>query len=125
MDKFTFALRIELNAEKQKISVDQTKYILSLLDRFGMADCNKVSTPLDLNQDLFVCGEADENLRVPYQELIGCLTNVAQSTRPDIAYAIGLLSRFNQSYSQIHLIAAKRVLQYLQRDCRIKIDFQK
>lgn len=63
---FCLGMRIEINAEKQTISVDQTKYILSLLNRFGMADCNEVSIPLDLNQDLFVSGEADENLKVPY-----------------------------------------------------------
>ena len=34
-------------------------------------------------------------------------------TRPDIAYAVGMLSRFGNNYTEEHWVAAKRVLRYL------------
>ena len=48
-----------------------------------------------------------------YQSIIGSLLYAATSTRPDIAHAVGVLSKFNCSPTETHLTAAKRVLRYL------------
>ena len=48
-----------------------------------------------------------------YQSIIGSLLYLAVATRPDIAYVVGVLSKFCSKPSEAHLTAAKRVLRYL------------
>jgi hypothetical protein len=122
---FCLGMRIIHDQDRQSITLDQEKYINEVLERFKMSDCNGALTPLDPNQDLYetLNDENENRVDVPYQELIGCLMYLAQSTRPDIAYSVGVLSRFNNCYSQIHWTAAKRVLRYLKRTLNWKLVF--
>ena len=48
-----------------------------------------------------------------FRSLIGSLLYLT-STRLDIIFSARLLSRFMQKSSQVHFVAAKRVLRYLQ-----------
>jgi hypothetical protein len=50
---------------------------------------------------------------VPYASAIGSLMYAMVCTRPDLAYAVGLLSRFQSNPGQNHWSAVKRVLRYL------------
>ena len=49
----------------------------------------------------------------PYAELVGSLLYLTVNTRPDLAHAAGVLSRFMSCATQDHWKAAKRVLRYL------------
>jgi hypothetical protein len=63
-------MKIERDRVNHRIKINQTQYIVDVLDRFGMADCKPVGTPMDTN-NRFV---NDENVNsVPYQQVIGCL----------------------------------------------------
>ena len=48
-----------------------------------------------------------------YQSVVGSLMYLATCTRPDIAYAVGMLARFSSKPNQSHWVAVKRVLRYL------------
>ena len=48
-----------------------------------------------------------------YQSVVGSLMYLATCTRPDIAYAVGMLARFASKPNRSHWTAAKRVLRYL------------
>jgi hypothetical protein len=48
-----------------------------------------------------------------YQRKMGSMLYAATTTRPDIAFAVSRLARFNQDPSQEHHRAADRVIQYL------------
>ena len=109
----------------RRTKMSQGEYIQNILTRFGMADANPVSTPLDPNVNLT---RPDPNAKIlkdiPYRELIGSLQYAATGTRPDIAFAVGLLSRFLDKPEQRHWTAAKRILRYLvgSRDLGIVFD---
>ncbi|GKA64729.1 zinc finger, CCHC-type containing protein [Tanacetum coccineum] len=60
----------------------------------------------EANQKDFLC-------RLRYSRAIGCLMYVMTSTRPDIAYAVGRLSRFTSNPSRQHWQAITRVFKYL------------
>ena len=51
--------------------------------------------------------------RVPYASAIGSLMYVMMCTRPDICYAVGLVSRFQSNPGEKHWKAVKRILRYL------------
>lgn len=51
--------------------------------------------------------------RVPYASLVGSLIFAMVCTRPDIAYSVGVLSRFMANQGKAHWEAAKWVLRYL------------
>ena len=49
----------------------------------------------------------------PYSELVGSLIYLIQCTRPDIAFAVGMLSRHLKNLTRRNWERAKRVLRYL------------
>jgi len=57
----------------------------------------------------------NSDLHPEYQSLVGSLMYHMTATRPDLAYTISVLSKFNSSPTVQHLLQAKRVLQYIQQ----------
>lgn len=57
-----------------------------------------------------------------YAQILGSLMYLMNSTRPDIAYAVGRLSRYTQNPNKDHWIALERVVKYLKGtiDYRVK-----
>ena len=51
--------------------------------------------------------------RVPYASVVGSLMYAMVCTRPDIAHAVGVLSRFMSKPGKEHWTAVKRVFKYL------------
>ena len=50
---------------------------------------------------------------VPYLAAVGALIYLATTTRPDIAYTVGYLARFNSNPGLAHWQAVKHLLRYL------------
>ena len=53
--------------------------------------------------------------RVPYASAVGSLMYAMLCTRPDICYAVGIVSRYQSNPSKEHWIAVKHILKYLRR----------
>jgi hypothetical protein len=53
--------------------------------------------------------------KIPFMECIGSVMNLTHLTRPNIAYAVGQVSRYLQSPGQEHWKALKRILAYLRK----------
>lgn len=51
----------------------------------------------------------------PYASLVGSIMYAQVCTRPDLAFAISVLGRFQLNLGKQHWVAAKKVLRYLQR----------
>ena len=95
------------------LGIGQEKYVRDLLSKFGMENCKPVRTPMEPNKHLGKEGQSIESEDTPYAELVGSLLYLAVNTRPDIAHALGVLSRYMSSPKEHHWQAAKRVLRYL------------
>lgn len=110
---------IGINVEKTSggLRIDQTEFIKDLLREYKMEDCKIERTPLNTAIELVCHEENCENCQVvdstQYRGLVGKLLYLAGSTRPDIAFTISSLSRFNINPHRHHWEAAKRVLRYL------------
>lgn len=118
-------LNITYDNENGGIWLDQEKYTQDILQRFGMWNSKPVSTPSDVNQKLSatMCAEGEEIDNIPYQEAVGSLLYLAQGTRPDIAFAVNDVSRFNAKHAKAHWIAVKRIFRYLKGTFNYKIFF--
>ena len=82
------------------------------LKKFGMTDCK--SMPTSMVMDLKKMNDVDSGEINPhlYRQLIGSLMYLV-NTRPDICYAVNVLSQFMSQSRQTHWIVAKHVLRYL------------
>lgn len=119
-------LGININQGDDYIELDQTSYINDILDHYGMKDCKPMGTPSDTNQKLSVQTFSPENSlvgQVPYQEAVGSLLYLTQATRPDIAFAVNDVSRFNNNHSDIHWKAIKRIFRYLSGTKHYKLKY--
>lgn len=103
---------IRIHQNEDGIQLDQTVYIDEVLKRFGMTDCNPAVTPAASGNTLTnATDEATEE--VPYQQAVGALLFIAQATRPDIAFAVNVASRFNNSHTIVEWKFVKRIMRYL------------
>ena len=100
-------------------AVSQHQYCLDILECFGMADCKPISTPMQPNTRL-TCAQSPQTPEevqfmksVPYLAAVGALMYLATTTRPDIAYTVGYLARFNSNPGLAHWQAVKHLLRYL------------
>ena len=110
-------IRWSIDRSLSGIFIHQRDYALRLLARFGMSKCNAVYTPLSSTADLTDRrGDEPELSREThhlYRAIIGGLAYLSSCTRPDITYAVSLLSRHLHNPSFRHLQAAKRLLRYV------------
>jgi hypothetical protein len=119
-------LGIRINATENTVELDQTTYILETLRKFGMEDSKPVGTPSDTNKKLAASDVNEKNDltgKIPYQEAVGSLLYLAQCTRPDIAFAVNDVSRFNGKHSEAHWAAVKRIFRYLKGTVNLKLTF--
>ena len=81
-----------------KIQRDRSKRLLKVLERFNMSTCNLIDTPITKGEHLKTCSltleEKQKMTRIPYASAIGSLMYAMICTRPDIAYVVGLVSRY-------------------------------
>lgn len=131
MGEASSVLGMRITREENAIKVDQSKYIADVLSRFGMEDCNPSNTPMDYNQKLSASmspsNDSDKNkmVNVPYMQAIGCLLFAAKISRPDICYAVNVLSRFSNNPGKPHWEAVKRVMRYLKGTINKALVYQK
>lgn len=118
-------LGITVNTDKENnvITLSQEKYIDQLLCKFNMSECKTVDTPMEVN--LNCVKNQDVKGHNPYQQLIGGLMYLAVLTRPDIAYAVGFLSQFNNCHNNEQWLYAKRILKYLKRTKNLGLKYCK
>eukprot|EP00253_Pinus_taeda_P028593 PITA_28593 len=107
-----YYLSIEVTQHPKSIFISQKKYIGDLLNRFGMTKRNPLTTPMEQNLKLTSIEEKEFEDATKYKKLVRSL-NYLTTTRPDISFAVGILSRFMQKPCEGHSSTTKSVLRYL------------
>jgi hypothetical protein len=112
--KWFLGIHILRDKRSRKIWLTQDAYIDKIVHRFGLVtDIKLPDTPMDLAEVLPSKENASKQSVDLYQQKIGSVLFAAISTRPDIAFSVSRLARFNLNPSKTHHMAADRVILYL------------
>jgi hypothetical protein len=117
--KKILGMRITRDKKNHKLTLSQGEYIEKVLERFRMQNEKPVSTPLANHFKLTkeMCPKTQEEIeymsKVPYSSTIGSLMYAMVCTRPDIAHAVGVVSRYMNNLGKEHWEAVKWILKYL------------
>jgi hypothetical protein len=103
-----YYLGIEVTQNPKYIFISQKKYIGELLNKFGMDECNLVSTPMEQNFKLTSKEGNEFEDATKYRRLVGSLIYLI-TTIPYISFVFSILSRFMQKPCDKHWSATKRV----------------
>ena len=109
-------VQFERNLETCELWIHQEMFIDSLLLEHELTNCNAVKTPLDCDHPLGLPTDQHppvKDLTRSFQRLVGSLLFLQICSRPDISFAVLLLSQHCSAPEPRHFAAAKRVLRYL------------
>jgi len=121
---FFLGMHVERDGATGALRLCQHQYASNLLERFGLTDANPVGLPTGTGAHLQKNKEALPGpLIQTYQEMLGALLYLANGTRPDIAFAVGRLSRYASAPTAEHLAAAKTVLLYVKESAHLGLKY--
>ena len=126
---FLLGVEVERDRSTRTLTLNQKQYVLDLLERFDLSDCNAVTTPLDPSIRLSSAQspQTEEDIEamrsVPYLQAVGALMYLAVATHPDISYTVGVLARFNKNPGPLHWKAVKHLFRYLRGTLDYKLTY--
>ena len=112
---YYLGMEIQRDRNKRTVRITQTTYLKKVLARFGMSNCASAPTPMVAGTQLQeeTVDQARPEVIHEYQSMVGSVMYPMIQTRPDICFAVTILSRFNQNPNSKHHAAVKRIIRYL------------
>ena len=124
LGRLTYYLGIEVCQHGEGITLNQNRYAQKILQEARMSQCNLVHTPMEAGVKLSRADEEREIVATKFRKSVGCLRYLL-NTRPDMAYCVGVLSRYMHSPKESHGAAMKQCLRYLQSPTSLGLSFQR
>ena len=127
--KKILGIRIERDRASKKLYMSQEQYIEKVFERFNMSKAKMVSSPLISHFKLssrhnpFIDKGNEDMRRVSHASVVGSLMYVMVCTRLDIAYAVGVVSRFLSNPGRLHWEVVKWIMRYLRGTFKLKLTF--
>ncbi|GJY39806.1 retrotransposon protein, putative, ty1-copia subclass [Tanacetum coccineum] len=116
---YILGIKIYRDRSLRLIGLNQSAYIDKILKKFSMQNSKKGFIPMEVKHDLSneMCASSDEEKaymkKVPYASAVGSIMYAVRCTRPDVAFAQNLVSRYQQNPGKLHWVAVKHILKYL------------
>ncbi|GKA82632.1 retrovirus-related pol polyprotein from transposon TNT 1-94 [Tanacetum coccineum] len=112
MGQMSFFLGLQVSQNPGGIFINQSKFALEILKKFGMDSCDPVDTPMvdRLKLDEDPLGILVDQTR--FRSMVGFLIDLTAS-RPDLVFVVCMCARYQASPTKKHLEALKRVFRYL------------
>ena len=101
--------------------MSQSTYLDKVLKKFNMESSKKGFLPmshgikLSKTQCPSTTDERSWMSAIPYASEVGSIMYAMICTRPDVSYALSVVSRYQADPGEIHWTAAKNILKYLRR----------
>ena len=105
-------LEIKIIYSEEGIGLSQSHYVERMLRKYGYNDFPELSVSYDYNKKLQPnTGRPVEQLR--YSKIIRSLMYTMSYIRPNIAFVVGILSRFTSNPGKLHWDVVQRLMRYL------------
>ena len=104
--ELTFFLSLQVKQKKEGIFVSQEKYARNIVKKFGLDSKKHASTPMSSFTKLNVDSSGVKVSPTLYRSFIGSLLYLTTS-RPDIAFSVGICARYQAAPKESHLTAVK------------------
>nr|GEU31579.1 retrovirus-related Pol polyprotein from transposon TNT 1-94 [Tanacetum cinerariifolium] len=112
MGKILFFLGLQISQSPKGIFINQSKYALESLKKYGFESCDPVDTPMVEKSKLDEDKEGNAVDLSHYHGMIGTLLYLIAS-RPDLQFAICMCARYQAWPTKKHVRAVKRIFRYL------------
>ena len=112
-------MKVLRERKDRKIWLSQKGYVEKVLQHFNMQNAKLVSTPfpiqlkLSAEQSPSIEAEKADMAQVSYSSVVGSLLFAMVCTRPDIAQAVRVMSRYIANLGSDHWTVVKWILWYL------------
>jgi hypothetical protein len=110
----SYYLGIQVTQKEGVITLCQSSYTQKILEQAGMKGCNPCHVPMENRLRLTKNDKSPSVDKTKYRSVIGSLRYLV-NTRPDIAYSVGIVSRYMEDPRGSHWAAVKQILRYLAR----------
>ena len=124
LGQMRYFLGMEITRSRKGNNVSQRKYTLDLLHETGMLGAKPEETPMDDQYKLEIKEKGVPANTERYRRLVGKLIYLTH-TRPDISFAVGMVSQFMHQPQKEHMDAVMRILGYLKGNPGRGIFFKK
>nr|GFB40321.1 uncharacterized mitochondrial protein AtMg00810-like [Tanacetum cinerariifolium] len=112
MGKISFFLGLQISQNLRGIFINQSKYALESLKKYGFESCDPVDTPMVEKSKLDEDREGKAVDPSHYHGMIGTLLYLTAS-RPDLQFVICMCTRYQARPTEKHVHAVKRIFRYL------------
>ncbi|KAL0440274.1 UNVERIFIED_CONTAM: Retrovirus-related Pol polyprotein from transposon RE2 [Sesamum latifolium] len=118
---YILGIKIYRDRSRMMLELTQSSYIEKVLKRFKMDHSKRGVLPMrhGIKLSKKQSPKTDEELKrmssIPYASAVGSIQYVVQYTRPDVAYALSVTSRYQACAREAHWGAVKSILKYLKR----------
>nr|GEU49873.1 retrovirus-related Pol polyprotein from transposon TNT 1-94 [Tanacetum cinerariifolium] len=114
MSKISFFLGLQISQSPRGIFINQSKYAIESLKKYGYKSCDPVDTPMVEKSKLDEDKEGKAVDPSHYHGMIGTLLYLTAST-PDLQFAICMCARYQAWPIKKHVHVVKRIFRYLRR----------
>nr|GEW58098.1 copia protein [Tanacetum cinerariifolium] len=112
MGEMTFFLGLQVKQSPCGIFINQSKYVLEILNKYQMKSCDPVGTPMEIKDKLDLDQNGTPVDATKYRSMTGTLMYL-MSSRPDTVHATCLCARYQAKPTERHLKEVKRIFRYL------------
>jgi len=122
-------MEIHRDRDARKLWLSQADYVKKVLERFSMENAKLVSTPLvnhfrlSTSQCPRSVEETEDMSKVLYASAVGCLMYAMVCTRPDIAQAVSVVTKFLANLGRQYWNTVKWIFRYLKGTTDLSITF--
>ncbi len=120
-------MKIRRDRGRRTLTLLQTTYLETVLEKFDMRDCVSVATSMKAsisNSILLSTKQADEDTIYWYDIFIDSLMYVMMTTRPDIAFALSVTSRYCSNSNQAYVALITWIFKYIKGTLKVSITFE-
>ncbi|GJW89435.1 retrovirus-related pol polyprotein from transposon TNT 1-94 [Tanacetum coccineum] len=112
MGKISFFLGLQISQSPRGIFINQSKYALESLKKYGMESSDPVDTPMVEKSKLDEDTQGKAVDPTHYRGMVGTLMYLTAS-RPDLTFVVCMCARYQAKPTEKHLHAVKRIFKYL------------